>query len=153
MQRKQAPHKRPARRAAFTLIEVLLVLVILGVLAMLVVPNLLGTQEGANIKATKSSIKNLENTIKLYMQNKETTTFPQDLQVLLATQDEEGTPQKPILERYPTDAWGNRLNYEPPQQGDMTAIKPKIWSNGPNGTNEQGSGDDISNEIKPEEKQ
>ena len=48
------------------------------------------------------------------------------------------------------DSWGNKLNYQwpPPSGADNTGQKkyrPAIWSNGPNGTNEFGGGDDIAN--------
>ena len=152
MKRTQPTQRKPLRRTAFTLIEVLLVLVILGVLAALVVPNLMGTQQGANIKATQTSIKSLEDTIKLYMTERNTTEWPKDLNILMANQDADGNPQAPKFESIPKDAWGKPLNYQPPQDGAPLGTKPKIWSNGPNGNNEQGGGDDISNEVKPEDK-
>lgn len=154
MQRQ--PHLRRKtvdRRKAFTLIEVLLVLVILGVLAALVVPNLMGTQQTANIKKTKADIYSVEQAIKLHMTTNNTTEWPKDLNQLMQTTDTDGNVQVPLWDKFPKDAWGNKLNYQPPQDGAPLGTKAKIWSNGPNGNNEQGAGDDISNEVKPEDKQ
>lgn len=153
MKRTQPTHRKPVRRKAFTLIEVLLVLVILGVLAALVVPNLMGTQQSANIKQTKTSIYSVESTLRRYMVEKNKTVWPKSLESLMATTDEDGEQQVPVWEEFPKDAWGNKLNYEPPQDGAPLGTKAKIWSNGPNGNNEQGGGDDISNEVKQEDKQ
>ena len=139
--------RKPTRsRRGFTLIEVLLVLVILGVLAALVVPNLLGTAEGANIKAARASIDGLEKAAKLYMVD-HNATFPATIDDLLSPKDAT-TGQlmpRPYLEKIPVDPWGQPLNYEWPTQRVQNAQKPAIWSNGPNMQNDNGSGDDIVN--------
>lgn len=142
--RKQM-NRRTAARQAFTLLEVLLVLVILGVLAAMVVPNILGTQERANANATRASIKGLDETLKTYAVE-HSARYPETIEVLLNPTDAQGNAQKPYLDEFPTDAWGQPFNYElttDASRANMTV--PRIWSNGPNGTNEDGSGDDISN--------
>ena len=53
-------------RGAFTLIEVLLVVAILGVIAAAVVPALIGRQQDANMQITKTDIKGLEQAMKMY---------------------------------------------------------------------------------------
>ena len=58
-------HRR-TNDAGFTLTEVLLVLAILGVIAAMVVPNLLGQQQVANIRATKMNIKGFEDAVSQY---------------------------------------------------------------------------------------
>ena len=58
--------KRQARRGGFTLLEVLLVLAILGVIAAIVVPSLLGRQQEAMVRTTKSSIAGLETALQAY---------------------------------------------------------------------------------------
>ena len=62
----KAVTKRRVRRGGFTLLEVLLVLAILGVIAAIVVPNLLGRQQKANIDQTRIGINNLENSLRMY---------------------------------------------------------------------------------------
>ena len=60
--RKSVAIRKNVRRGGFTLTEVLLVLAILGVIAAMVVPNLIGTQKTANIKATKINIRKASKT-------------------------------------------------------------------------------------------
>ena len=137
---------RPAR-AAFTLLELLIVLAILAALAAMVVPNLLGSQRKANIKTTEASISGLENALKLYAVDNG-GTYPAGgddvLERLMAVEDEDGEAVDPVLESIPNDAWERPLHYEfPNKKADST--KPAIWSDGPNLTNEQGDGDDVTN--------
>ena len=56
----QRSQRRRESRGGFTLLEVLIVLAILGVIAAMVVPNLLGRLREANIRTTKLSLKNLK---------------------------------------------------------------------------------------------
>ena len=57
-------HSQIARQSGFTLLEVLLVLAILGVIAAMVVPNLIGTQEKAYRQQTQTNIKGFEEVAK-----------------------------------------------------------------------------------------
>jgi general secretion pathway protein G len=141
------------RRAGFTLLEVLLVLVILGVIAALVVPNLIGTSEKSYIQATQSSVKGLENTLNLYYMANQ-NQYPPSLNELLTPPPDPSTnqPVKPYLDEYPKDSWGTPFNYEPPTSTTAGQLqRPKVWSNGPNRQNEQGGGDDISNAPKTQQ--
>ena len=139
--------RRRARRG-FTLIEVLLVLVILGVLAALVVPNLIGTQQQANVDAARASIKGLEQALKYhahdhggeYLQGNRDS-----LLTLLEDSEYNGKKLKPYIEDSPKDAWGELLYYEFPNTKSTKANKPAIWSSGANRQNEDGAGDDITN--------
>lgn len=136
------------QRSGFSLLELLIVLAILAVIAGMVVPSLLGSQKKANISATENSIHGLEQTLKLYATSNG-GEYPQGagdevFELLMATTDEEGTAVDPILEKLPTDAWGETLYYEYPSS-QQTVPKPAIWSSGPNRTDEQGGGDDITN--------
>ena len=136
------------RRAAFTLLELIIVLAILAVLAAMVMPNLLGQQKKANIKATQNSINGLESTLKMYAADRNQGEYPaggqEVLELLIATEDEDGEPMQPALEDEPLDAWGRAFFYEYPTTKSDTP-KPAIWSAGPNGQDEQGGGDDITN--------
>lgn len=133
---KKRTRTRSVRRGGFTLIEVLLVLAILGVIAAMVVPNLLGTQKSAYIKTTKQSISALETAAQKYAVTHNDGEWPATLQPLLQSEDPNIAPD---LTKVPTDAWGTPLVYEY-TPGDP---KPIITSYGPN--KQQGGGDDITN--------
>lgn len=140
------------KRAAFTLLELLIVLGILGVIAAMVVPNLLGSQKKANILATESSIHGLEQALKLYAVGNKGVYPSGDSEVietLMSTTDEDGNAIDPLLESQPLDAWGKPLMYEYPNTKAETT-KPAIWSFGPDQTDDQGEGDDINNWTEEE---
>ena len=153
MQVKRKGNRQRHDRRGFTLLEVLLVLIILGVIAALVVPNLLGTQERANINAARASISRLEGVIELYAVE-HNARYPETLDDLLQPVDLQGQPMKPYLNEYPKDPWGQRLNYELTTDSNAAgAQRPRIWSNGPDGKNDNGSGDDINNWSQAESEQ
>jgi len=133
--------RRSVSRQGFTLTEVLLVLAILGVIAAMVVPNLLGRQKEANIKITKSSIKSLEDAAEQYAVSHD-GVLPTNVQELLNPgNDKDGQAISPYLKTMPMDAWNKPLNYQMPDN----AVSPRIWSNGPDRISADGAGDDITN--------
>jgi general secretion pathway protein G len=137
-------------RQGFTLTEVLLVLAIIGVIAAMVVPNLIGTQKRANIDATKANITAFENAVKNFA-IANGGEFPQGSReeviamMLNPGVDSSGRPVQPYLESRPKDAWQQDLFYEFPSSKVPSGTKPAIWSSGPNKQNEDGGGDDINN--------
>jgi general secretion pathway protein G len=137
MRKQQTPRRRPS---GFTLIEVLLVLAILGVIAAMVVPNLLGRQREAYIKTTQESIRNVESAATLYATEHD-AEYPQTLEQLLVGEVINNVPKEPYLDKAPLDAWKNLIIYTPPQQ---VGQKPFIISCGPN--KQEGGGDDITNQ-------
>jgi len=140
-----------ATRSGFTLLEVLLVLAILGVIAALVVPQLIGRLSGTKIDATKISIKAIEAQLKVYSVDHE-DTFPEGsgqetmLQYLTQPDEIKGRTIPPYLDiDAMQDPWGEYFYYEyPTQKTPNNGLKPAIWSAGPNKQNEQGQGDDIT---------
>lgn len=135
----------PRRRLGFTLTEVLLVLAILGVIAAMVIPNLLGRQREALIRSTKMNISGFEQIAKQYAVAHE-GDFPRDLNSMLNPgQGADGKPIAAFAEKIPKDAWNQPLNYEYPNSKAGGQDKPAIWSSGPNKQNEEGAGDDINN--------
>ena len=140
--------RRRENRRGFTLLEVLLVLAILGVIAAMVVPQLLGRQKKAMEDTTRSSITGLEQALKMYAIDPD-GQYPQGnqdaLAVLMNPTDRQGRPLEPYLEKLPKDAWDQMLYYEYPNTKAPQTTKPAIWSSGANLQNEDGSGDDINN--------
>lgn len=135
-------------RSGFTLLEVLLVIAILGVIAVMVVPQLLGRQQESYIGATRASIKGVEEALKLYAFDHD-GNYPEGnrdfLPQLLDRQDYNGKQVGPYLTEEPNDAWGEPFYYEYPNNKGGNSNKPAIWSSGPNRQNEDGGGDDITN--------
>lgn len=135
---------QPKPRRGFTLLEVLLVLVILGVIMGLVVPQLMGRQEEANIRATRLMIGKVETALALFA-TEDNGRPPELLDDLLDPSAALGRPVDPYVKEYPKDAWGNNLNYTRERNASGTGWDTLLWSNGPDGVNNQGSGDDINN--------
>ena len=98
----------------FTLIELMVVLVIIGVLAALIVPNVLDRADDARVTAAKTDIANLNQALKLYrLDNQRYPTSEQGLQALVTkpTSGPAPTNWKPYLEKLPNDPWGNPYQY------------------------------------------
>jgi general secretion pathway protein G len=109
---------RPAA-AGFTLIEILVVIVILGILAALVVPRVLERPDEARVIAAKSDIATIMQALKLYrLDNQRYPTTEQGLAALVTrpTQAPEPPNWKPngYLERLPKDPWGQPYQYLSP---------------------------------------
>ena len=85
----------------FTLLEVMVVIVILGILASMVVPNLMGSQERANMQKAVSDVTALETSLSLYkMDNYDYPTTEQGLEALVEQTDIEPEPR-----RFPEDGY------------------------------------------------
>jgi general secretion pathway protein G len=109
------------RRAAhgFTLIEIMVVVVIMGVLAALVVPRLMGRTDDARMLAAKQDIATLMQALKLYrLDNQRYPTTEQGLQALVARPSAAPIPQNwksgGYLDRLNRDPWGNAYQYLSP---------------------------------------
>jgi general secretion pathway protein G len=111
--------------AGFTLIEIMVVIVILGVLAALVVPRVLERPDEARAIAAKSDIATIMQALKLYrLDNQRFPTAEQGLPALIAKPELPPAPPnwKPggYLERLPKDPWGRPFVYViPGVRGDI----------------------------------
>ena len=108
---------RASRRrlaAGFTLIELMVVLVIIGVLAALIVPNVLNRADDARATAAKTDVNNLMQALKLYkLDNQRYPTAEQGLQALVAKPTTVPVPSnwKSYVDKLPNDPWGRPYQY------------------------------------------
>jgi general secretion pathway protein G len=107
------------RARGFTLIEIMVVVVIMGVLAALVVPKLLARTGESKVAAAKVDIATIMQSLKLYkLDNTRYPTTEQGLQALLTKPTSgpaaNGWKEGGYLEKMPKDPWGNPYQYLSP---------------------------------------
>ena len=98
----------------FTLIELMVVLVIIGVLAALIVPNVLNRTDDARATAARTDVNNLIQALKLYkLDNQRYPSAEQGLEALVRKPTAGVVPPnwKPYLDKLPTDPWGKPYQY------------------------------------------
>jgi len=128
----------------FTLLEVMVVIVIIGMMLSVVVPNLMGSQDTAKLQKAVQDITALENSLKMYkLDNYDYPSTEQGLEALTDQTDIEPIPRRfpedGYVTRLPKDPWGNEyLLLNPGEQGKMD-----VFTAGPDG--EVGNEDDIGN--------
>jgi general secretion pathway protein G len=100
-------------QTGFTLIELMVVVVIIGVLAALIVPNVLDRADDARTTAAKTDIASIMQALKLYkLDNQSYPTKEQGLGALVAKPQGANLPRwRPALEKLPNDPWGNSYQY------------------------------------------
>jgi general secretion pathway protein G len=107
------------RQRGFTLVEIMVVVVIIGILGMLVVPKLLGRTGEARVTAARTDIATLMQALKLYkLDNQRYPTTEQGLQALVQKPTSgpaaNGWKEGGYLEKLPKDPWGNNYQYLSP---------------------------------------
>ena len=110
--------RRSAQRG-FTLIEIMVVVVILGILAAIVVPNIIDRPDAARVAKARQDIRAVESALKLY--RLDNFRYPTTEQGLAALVDKPTTQPEPrnwksggYLDRIPTDPWGETYHYRNP---------------------------------------
>lgn len=132
------------KQKGFTLLEIMVVIVILGVLASMIVPNLMGSKDTADRQKVVSDVIALENALDMYkLDNGSYPSTDQGMEALVT--EPSGSPEPRnyreggYIKRLPQDPWGNDYILNNP--GEHGRID--ILSVGQDG--EEGTDDDIGN--------
>jgi general secretion pathway protein G len=136
--------RRNSRNQAFTLIELLLVIVIIATLAAIVVPQLAGSGEKGRVGAAKGQITAFETALDLY--EVDCGAYPTTAQGFEALRTAPSPAPKgwkgPYMKKeIPLDPWGNPYQYRSPGTHHPQGVD--IWSNGLDG--QEGTADDVQN--------
>lgn len=116
---------RKAYQTGFTLIEVMIVIVIMGIMASLIVPKIMGRPDEARVVASKQDIASILQALKLYkLDNQRLPSTEQGLQALITKPSAPPAPSNwksdGYLDRLPKDPWGNPYQYlSPGLNGDI----------------------------------
>jgi len=136
--------KNNNKQTGFTLLEIMVVIVILGVLASMIVPNLMGNKDKADRQKVVSDVIALENALDMYkLDNGEYPSTEQGLEALV--EQPSGTPEPRnyredgYIKRLPQDPWGNDYILNSPGEHG----KVDVLSIGQD--REEGTDDDIGN--------
>ena len=115
MNRFHARHRAVHR--GFTLVEILVVLVIVGVLVALIAPNVLDRAGEAKVTAARTDVNSLTQALKLYkLDNQRYPSADQGLEALVRKPTSGTVPQnwRPYLDKLPKDPWGQPYQYANP---------------------------------------
>ncbi len=105
--------RRTTARAAFTLLELLLVLAILVVLGGIVLVNFQGAQTDANVNVTTTQLNSLKQNVQYFQIRM--NSLPQSLEELKDGPSDASKKAKwtgPIIREIPKDAWGNDIKID-----------------------------------------
>lgn len=106
----------PAFERGFTLIEIMVVVIILGILAAIVAPNVIGRIDDAQTARVQQDLRGIESALKLYrLDNFSYPTSEQGLEALVSKPADPNVRNwKQYLDRLPKDPWGNPYQYLSP---------------------------------------
>lgn len=119
------PLARPQRQRGFTLVEIMVVVAILGILAALIVPKIIGRSDDARIVAARQDVATLVAALKLYrLDNQRYPTTDQGLKALVEKPTVDPVPNNwktgGYLDKLPKDPWGNAYQYlQPGLHGEL----------------------------------
>lgn len=135
------------KNAAFTLIEIMVVVIILGILAATIIPQFIGTTQDAKISAAKSQVAELESAVeRFYVHMDRYPSADEGLQVLVdpPANDDDKKWRGPYIKQLRNDPWGHPFQYVIPGTHNPTSFD--IWSRGADGQDGgEGANADIGN--------
>jgi general secretion pathway protein G len=128
----------------FTLIEIMVVVVIIGLLAAIVAPNLIGNIDKAAVSRAKQDIRSIETALNLYrLDNFKYPSSDVGLEGLVKNPGEQNAPNWKsggYLRKIPVDPWNNPYHYRyPGQRGEFD-----VFSYGADGRE---GGEDVNADI------
>jgi general secretion pathway protein G len=114
------------RQRGFTLIEIMVVVIILGILVSLIAPNIFGVLDDAEMTATKIQIRNLQVALDTYrMNHSRYPTTQEGLEILINPPGRD----RGYIDVIPKDSWNHEFQFRSPgEHGDVD-----LWSLGRNG--------------------
>ena len=132
--------KRSKLNGGFTMIEILLVVIIIGILVSLIAPRLAGRSEEARRQAAKADIMGgLALAIDLF--EADTGSYPNQLEDLIKSPGKDNWRGPYLKKGLSKDPWGNKYQYKAP--GTNNAESYDLWSEGPD--RKDGTADDVVN--------
>ncbi|UVO49380.1 type II secretion system major pseudopilin GspG [Sphingomonas sp. SUN019] len=126
--------KKRRKKNGFTLVELMVVVVIIGLLATIVALNVLPSGDTARIQKAKADIATIEQGLELYkLQNVNYPTTAQGLQALISAPSGLADPSRyqagGYLKKLPDDPWGKAYLYASPGRNGAA----DVWTNGADG--------------------
>ncbi|AIY64484.1 type II secretion system major pseudopilin GspG [Pseudoalteromonas piratica] len=139
------------KQSGFSLLEIMVVLVIIGMIMAIVAPNIMGQQEEAKIDKARIDISALEDAMNMYkLRNNRYPTTEQGLEALVEETTIEPLPKRfpegGFIEKLPVDPWESPYQLVSP--GEFSKVD--IFSMGPDGV--AGTEDDIGNWDEEDER-
>lgn len=132
---------------AFTLIEIMVVVVILGILAATIIPQFMGTTHDAKVSAAKAHVAELESAIdRFYVHMDRYPTPEEGFRALVdpPTDDADKKWRGPYIKQQRNDPWGHPYQYRVPSAHHAASFD--IWSRGADGADGgEGENADIGN--------
>ena len=137
-------NKIKSAQAGFTLIEIMVVVIIIGLLATLILPNVLGQQDRAFEVKAKADIRAIGTQMSMYkLDNFSYPNTSEGIQALVTNPGGKKT-WRGYLPKMPKDPWNNEYQYAYPGTNNPTTFD--IWSLGSDGApGGEGSAKDIGN--------
>ncbi len=134
------------RNPGFTLVEIMVVVVILGILAATIIPQFIGTTYDAKVSAAKANIAEIESAIeRFYVHMDRYPTADEGLKVLVEAPAGSDTKWRgPYVKQLRADPWGRSYQYRVPGVHHPTSFD--LWSTGADGADGgEGQAADIGN--------